>query len=192
MLSIVPFRFLPRCGSLASTLRSKVSLPKTGAYNASISSYWAQEEAMITPEYVLSATSARDGSTALKVLAPRRWKFAVRGGGHGAIPGIANIENGVTIDLRGLNSVTVSLDRKTVTVGGGQSWGAVYEKLNPLGLAVSGGRHAPVGVGGSTLGGGFGYLTARVGFACDNVVRFEVVLANGSIVTASSITDPNL
>lgn len=180
------------CGSLASVLGSKISLPGASAYNASISSYWAQQETLITPECVLSATSALDVSAALKVLVPRRCKFAVRGGGHGAIAGVANIEDGVTIDLRGLNSVIVSSDRKTVTVGGGQSWGPVYDKLNPLGRAASGGRHALVGVGGSTLGGGFGFFSTESGFACDNVVRFEVVLADGRIVTATSATNPDL
>ena len=127
--------------------------PNNSSYNASISSYWSQQEQLITPACVVSAASAQDVSAALKVLVPKRCKFAVRGGGHGAAAGVANIKNGVTIDLRGLNAVTVSSDRKTVAVGGGQSWGNLYAQLAPLGLAASGGRHAPVGVGGSTLGG---------------------------------------
>jgi FAD/FMN-containing dehydrogenase len=87
------------------------------------------------------------------VLVPRACKFAVRGGGHGAIAGIANIDDGVTIDLGGLSAVTVSSDNKKVKVGGGASWGAVYARLSPLGLAAPGARHATVGVGGSSLGG---------------------------------------
>ncbi|KAK4236592.1 hypothetical protein C8A03DRAFT_35491 [Achaetomium macrosporum] len=180
------------CDALRSSLGSKVSLPNSSAYNASISSYWAQQETLIHPACVVSPTSARDVSAALKVLVPRRCKFAVRGGGHGAVAGIANIQDGVTIDLRGLNSITVSSDRKTVAVGGGQKWASVYAKLQPLGLAASGGRNGPVGVGGSTLGGGFGYFSTQVGFACDNVARFEVVLANGDIVTASPTSNANL
>jgi FAD/FMN-containing dehydrogenase len=98
-------------------------------------------------------TSAKDVSDAVKILAPRCCKFAVRGGGHNAIGGIANIQNGVTIDLGGLSSVVLAADKKTVAIGAGQTWGGVYTQLAASNLAVPGGRHGPVGVGGSTLGG---------------------------------------
>ncbi|SPQ23479.1 2c53db8c-179d-421c-a153-33655fda40b0 [Thermothielavioides terrestris] len=185
-------RIVLLCDVLASTLGSKVSFPSSNAYNASISSYWSQQESEIAPRCIVSPSSASDVSAALKVLVPRACKFAVRGGGHGAIAGIANIDDGVTIDLGGLSAVTVSSDNKKVKVGGGASWGAVYARLSPLGLAAPGARHATVGVGGSSLGGGFGFFAPKVGFACDNVVQFEVVLANGNIVTASPRTNPNL
>lgn len=42
-----------------------------------------------------------------------------------------------------------------------------------------------VGVGGFTLGGGLSFMSAAHGFACDNVVNYEVVLANASIVNAN-------
>ena len=77
----------------------------------------------------------------------------MRGGGHGFVQGVSNIEGGVTIDLRGLDEISLSKDKSTVTVGAGQTWGNVFSHLDPHGLSVSGGRHAPVGVGGSTLGG---------------------------------------
>lgn len=67
--------------------------------------------------------------------------------------GAANIQDGVTIDLSAMNTVSVSEDRSTTSVGGGARWEDVYLRLDAMSLAVSGGRVNDVGVGGLTLGG---------------------------------------
>lgn len=107
----------------------------------------------MSPSCILLATSAQDVSKALKVLVPLSCKFAVRSGGHGAVPGVSNIQNGVTIDLRGLNGIALSKDKSTVDLGPGQTWGSVYTQLQASGVTVSGARGGSIGVGGSTLGG---------------------------------------
>ena len=80
-------------------------------------------------------------------------RFAIRGGGHTSFAGSANIAHEITIDLRAMNSVTVSNDNTTTAVGGGAKWVDVYQKLDALNLAVSGGRSNLVGVGGLSTGG---------------------------------------
>ena len=72
---------------------------------------------------------------------------------HTPFAGAANIQRGVTIDLQSLNQIDVAQDNKTVALGPGNRWVAVYLKLDALGLATSGGRVATVGVGGLSLGG---------------------------------------
>ena len=67
--------------------------------------------------------------------------------------GAANIQNGVTIDLSAMNSVSVSRDKRTTSVGSGARWQDVYLKLDAMNLAVSGGRVNDVGVAGLTIGG---------------------------------------
>ena len=112
--------------------------------------------------------------------------FTVKGGGHGHFAGASSVDKGgVTIDLKYLNSITVAPDRKTVSVGAGNRWINVSEALDPLGLAVVGGRAAGVGVGGVILGGGISFFSGKYGWACDNVRNFEVVLASGEMVNAS-------
>lgn len=95
--------------------------------------------------------------------------------------------------MTGLTSVTVNGNKTVASVGAGASWLDVYLYLDGLGIAVAGGRNAAVGVGGFTLGGlsfllfpqfrpiltcpfegGISYFAPREGWACDNVVNFEV------------------
>lgn len=111
-------------------------------------------------------------------------QFAVRSGGHASFAGAANIHGGVTIDLSGLNAITIS-SRDFVSVGAGTTWGEIYSQLDARGLTVGGGRASSVGVSGLSVGGGISYLGPRVGWMCDTIINFEVVLANGSIVNAN-------
>lgn len=141
-------------------------------------------------------------STALRILttstgptysntlgSPAECRFAVRSGGHASFAGAANIEGGVTIDLSGLSSITLTPGEgsapPTLSVGVGSTWGSVYAHLDPLHLGVSGGRVAGVGVGGLTLGGGISFFGPRFGWVCDSVTNFEVVLADGTLVSAN-------
>ena len=106
--------------------------------------------------------------------------------------GAANIDGGVTIDLGGMKDIAVSPDNTTTSVGGGARWVDVYQKLDALGLAISGGRVFDVGVGGLTLGGGNSFFGPRYGFGCDGVRNFEVVLATGQVVNANATSNPDL
>jgi FAD/FMN-containing dehydrogenase len=111
---------------------------------------------------------------------------------HTPQAGSANIDGGVTIDLQSMNQVNVSSDEKKVSIGPGNRWGNVYPKLDDLNLAMIGGRLSPVGAGGLITGGGISFFSARYGFACDNIEEFEIVLADGSITTASQSTKSDL
>ncbi|OTB05935.1 hypothetical protein M426DRAFT_10075 [Hypoxylon sp. CI-4A] len=136
---------------------------------------------------IVSPTTAQEVSTVVKILSETKTKFAIRSGGHNYIPGYASVDDeGVLVSLSGLNSTVLSEDKKTAKIGPGNRWQAVYEALVPEGLVVVGGRVGPVGVGGLVLGGGLSYFATQRGLACDNVKSYEVVLADGSIVSASA------
>ncbi|OTA64849.1 FAD-binding domain-containing protein [Hypoxylon sp. EC38] len=136
---------------------------------------------------IVNPKDAQEVSTAIKILSETETKFAVRSGGHNYIPGFASVnESGVLISLSNLNSTVLSDDKKTANIGPGNRWQDVYEALVPQGLTVVGGRVGPVGVGGLVLGGGLSYFASQRGLAFDNVKSYEVVLADGSIVTASA------
>ncbi|KAK2599014.1 hypothetical protein QQS21_005548 [Conoideocrella luteorostrata] len=169
------------CGFLAFTRPGRLSYPDSPIYKFEESRYWSQQQAHTCPACRFTPESAVDVSLAVLTSRVTHCKFAVKSGGHAAFAGASNIEGGLTIDLRNLNEITVSADRKQTSVGAGNVWYDVYTKLQPMGLTVVGGRVSAIGVGGLTLGGGISFFSNRRGWACDNVNSFEVVFADGSI-----------
>jgi hypothetical protein len=180
-----------QCAALSTILPNQVAFPNTNSYALS-SNYWSTRQTALHPSCFLTPDSPASVSTALRLLTSNSIPFAVKSGGHTAFPG-SNIDaSGITIDLRLLNTITVSPDRRTVSVGPGNHWINITTFLDPLGLAVVGGRSADPGVGGLTLGGGISYFSGLRGWVCDNVRAYEIVLSSGDIVTASPTSNPDL
>lgn len=154
--------------------------------------YWSIQQSEVVPACRIDVASAASISSVLKLAQLVNCPFNVKSGGHAAFAGGSSVQDGILINLGRLNSVAVSSDRKTVSVGPGQTWYDVYKVLDPLGLSVVGGREAGVGVGGFLLGGGISYFSGRFGWGCDNVKAYEVILADGRIVTASPTSNSDL
>ena len=171
-------------------------VPQVPAYGASLQSYWAQQEQLITPSCIVIPKNAEQVSTTIQTINQFNAKarvpngipcqFAVKGGGHGHVSGVANIEDGVTIDMSSMSAVKVHRGNTITSVGAGARWGDVYHQLDAVGLGVAGGRVSGIGVGGLTTGGGVSFFSPRFGFVCDQVENFEVVLADGRIVDANA------
>lgn len=178
----------PKCEALAALLGAeKVLLPGSDGYKASLVSYFSPQASTVQPLCFVTPKTVNDVSAVVKSLASNNsGGFAVRGGGHMWLPGASSSPGGVTIDLRGLNSVELSADHSIVSAGAGATWDLIYNKLDPLGLSVAGGRVAGVGVSGLTLGGGLSYFGPEHGWTSNQAASFEVVLADGSVVTANA------
>ena len=148
------------CSVLSSFLHNKVSYPNDTLYSASTRSYFFQE-ARLSPHCIVRPTSASDVSLIINTMVesrktnPNSSSFAIRSGGHTPFAGAANINGGVTIDLRSMNAINVSPDQSITTVGAGSIWKDVYTKILPLNLTVLGARVAGLGVGGLITGGKF-------------------------------------
>jgi FAD/FMN-containing dehydrogenase len=117
--------------------------------------------------------------------------IAIRGGGHNG-PGLGSCDDGLVIDLSKLKSVRVDPASGTVRVDPGCTSGDVDHATHAFGLAVPFGIVSTTGVGGLTLGGGTGYLTRKYGLTIDNLLEADVVLADGSFVTANETEHSDL
>ncbi|KAI0123552.1 FAD binding domain protein [Xylariales sp. AK1849] len=181
------------CSRVVEALGDKVFYPETAAYNATEASYWSTQEAVLAPACVVLPQTKSDVAMFINtVTAITNCDFAVKTQGHAPAAGFANIDGGVTLDLSWLNSTTINADHSVASVGAGSAWVDVYSTLNPYNKTVAGGRNGAVGVGGLTLGGGISYYSPEVGFTCDTVLNFEIVLASGDIVDANSTYNPDL
>lgn len=102
-----------------------------------------------------------------------------------------NTSPSLLLSTTNLNGIELGAN-ETVRFGAGLQWGTVYDFLEPHGLVVPGGRARPVGVAGFLLHGGVSHFYAEVGWACESVVEFEVALADGRVVLASSQQNEDL
>jgi FAD/FMN-containing dehydrogenase len=132
-------------------------------------------------DVVASVNFARDQGLAL----------AVKGGGHN-ISGLAVADDAVMLDMSLMRGVWVDRDARTVHAQAGCLLGDVDRETQLFGLAAPLGFISNTGIAGLTLGGGFGYLTRRAGWTCDNAVSMNVVTAAGKVVRASQDENPGL
>src|SRR5262245_39655151 len=117
--------------------------------------------------------------------------LAIRGGGHNG-PGLGSCNDGLVIDLSMMKSARVDPATRTVRVDPGCTSGDVDHATHAFGLAVPFGIVSSTGVAGLTLGGGTGYLTRKHGLTIDNLIEADVVLADGSFVTANAADHADL
>ena len=117
--------------------------------------------------------------------------IAIRGGGHNG-PGLGSVDNGLVIDLSPMKGVRVDPETRTARVGAGCTQGDVDHATHAFGLAVPAGIISTTGIAGLTLSGGHGYLSRKYGLTIDNLLEADVVLADGSFVTASKEKNPDL
>ena len=117
--------------------------------------------------------------------------LAVRGGGH-SFPGKSQCEGGIMLDLSGMKAVEVDTVQRRARIGGGALLYELDKATQEHGLATTAGVVSHTGVGGLTLGGGFGRLNRKFGLTIDNLIAADMVTADGRIRHVSADEDADL
>jgi hypothetical protein len=143
------------------------------------------------PALIALCRNSRDVSHAVNFARERSLLVAVRGGGH-SWPGKSTCDGGIVIDLSPINAVTVDPVSREAFAGGGALLSSLDAAALEHGLITTTGIVSHTGVGGFTLGGGFGRLNRSYGLAVDNVLGAEMVTADGQIRTVSADNEPAL
>lgn len=143
------------------------------------------------PALIARCTSDDDVVAAVNFAREQDLPLSVYGGGH-AVTGHAVVDAGLCVDLRGLKDIKVDPKQRVVRAEAGLTWGEFDAATQEHGLAVTGGRVTTTGIAGLALGSGSGWLERKLAFTCDNLVKAEVVTADGRKVVASADENPDL
>lgn len=169
--------------TLSQRVRGTVLRPGDGGFEGAVR-IW---NGMISkvPACVVQPVSAADVGEAIAFARVNDVLLSIKGGGHN-IAGTSLVNGGLTLDMSRMRSVQVDPTRRLVHVGAGCLLGDVDPVTQEHGLATVLGQVSKTGVAGLTLGGGFGYLTRRFGWASDNLEEVEIVTADGRIRRAAT------
>lgn len=169
--------------SFKSSLRGDLISPSDVVYDEGRKVYNAMIDRR--PGLIAYCVDVADVITSVNFARDNNLDVAVRGGGHNG-GGLGIVDDGLVIDLSSMKGVRVDPATRTARVAGGSLWGEVDHATHAFGLATPSGIISTTGVGGLTLGGGIGHLTRKAGLTIDNLLEVDMVLADGSFVTASA------
>jgi len=174
---------------LSDALRGNLLLTGSEAYdqarrvlNKSIDKY---------PALIVQPSGVADIQNAVTFARERDLLVAVKCGGH-SFSGKSTCDGGMQIDLSHVRGARVDPKTRTAFVEGGSHLGDLDHESMAQGLVTTAGTVSHTGVGGLTLGGGFGRLGRRFGLALDNLKAVDIVTADGQLRRASTEENPDL
>lgn len=175
--------------SFRTRLRGPLLLPGDPVYDEG-RAIW---NAMIDrrPALIVRCLGVADVISAVNFAREHGLTLSIKGGGHN-ISGLAVCDEGVMLDMSLMRGVWVDPIARTARAQPGCLLGDVDRETQVHGLAAVLGFVSMTGIAGLTLGGGFGYLTRRLGWTSDNVLSMDVVTADGRVVRASERENSDL
>jgi FAD/FMN-containing dehydrogenase len=175
--------------ALGEALRGNLVLPGHSAYDPARRVLNRQMDKR--PALVVQPRGAADVKLAIDFARHSNVLVAVKCGGHSP-SGNSTCDDGLLIDLSLLRGVRVDPSARLARVAGGSLLGDLDHESMAHGLVTTAGTVSHTGVGGLTLGGGFGRVARRFGLSLDNVRAVDIVTADGQIRRASARENPEL
>lgn len=174
---------------LSQSLRGHLLLPGNAAYE--IARQVQNPVIDRHPALIIQPSGAADISNAVQFAADHSLLLAVKCGGH-SWSGKSTCDGGMQIDLSSFRNVRVDTVARTAYAAGGSLLGELDHEAMAHGLVTTAGTVSHTGVGGLTLGGGFGRVARRFGLALDNVIGVDIITADGRLRHASAQENPDL
>ena len=143
------------------------------------------------PALIVRCRGTSDVAAAVHLARAHDVPTSIRGGGHN-FAGKAVLQDGLMIDLSEMKGITVDAGRQVARAQTGLKLGEFDRETQKCGLMTPLGIATTTGIGGLTLGGGYGWTVGEFGLACDNVTWLEVVTADGNVVQCSDVQNPEL
>ncbi|KAF5361187.1 hypothetical protein D9758_009049 [Tetrapyrgos nigripes] len=167
---------------------SIVNKPNDQDYHSVVFGAWSLFNTQYSPTCVVLPRTSNDVQITMAAIYQYDSKFSVQAGGHSAPKGWNNVDHGVLISFEHMRNISYDSIKDTIVMEPGIRWGESVTLLESQGVAPVGGRVDDVGTG-LLLGGGISFLSPAHGFAADNFVELDVVLVDGTLVTATETNE---
>lgn len=135
------------------------------------------------PRYIALCKSTKGVAEAIQFARQEKLSVAVKSGGH-SFEGFSSNNDGLVVDLSLFKSVKW-LDNDRVSIQPGVTLSEVYDNILPKKRIIPMGSCGGVGVGGLTLGGGYGLFSRKYGLTCDHLESFTMVDGKGNIIQSA-------
>lgn len=180
------------CSTLKATSNIDVTDPLDLSYITEQADYWSTSCSSMLPSCIIFPKDADEVAAVVKILNNNAENFAIKSGGHNPNNGWSSVQGGPLISTQQMKQVILDQETGIARVGPGQRLDSISAELQGTGWTFVGGRIGNTGVGGLVLGGGLSYMSAQYGWAASSVLEYEIVLANGTIATASATQNADL
>lgn len=184
-LSLTSLAFADTCDDVASLTAIDVARPLSLSYIAEQDEYWSEACSLLKPSCIIFPTTADEVAAIMRILRKNNDDFSVKSGGHSPNLYFSSVEDGPIISTVKLDSMNLDEETGIVQAGPGNRLDDMAKQLDGTGWTFVGGRIGNTGIGGLILGGGLSYMSTQYGWSASSVIEYEVVLADGRIVTAS-------
>jgi FAD/FMN-containing dehydrogenase len=174
---------------LPDLMAGRVALPGDGDWDAARQAFDLLVD--LQPEAVAFPIDERDVVTVVNYARERGLRIAPQSTGHNAGP-LGTLEGTILVNTSQLGGVSIHASAQQVRVGSATRWGQVAPHLSEHGLAALHGSSPDVGVAGYSLGGGMGWLARKHGLQSNSVTAIELVTADGDLVRADAVHEPDL
>ncbi|KAF2096059.1 FAD-binding domain-containing protein [Rhizodiscina lignyota] len=153
---------------------------------------WQNEYKAPQISSVVNVKTEEDVQETIRYANEHERPFIAMAGGHGQTGALSHVRDGIQIDLRAMDQVVISEDGKSAVIGGGAKVKKVVDELWAFGKETVTGICECVGIAAPMLGGGHGWNQGKYGLGIDQLIEARIVLSNGTAVTASEKSNPDL
>ncbi|MFN8202922.1 MAG: FAD-dependent oxidoreductase [Solirubrobacteraceae bacterium] len=181
---------LPTRPVLDGRLADRVVFPSDPAWDEARGAFNLRVDQQ--PVAIVQPLEESDVIAAVRYARAHGLRIAPQSTGHNAGPLGPLHDDTIIVDVSGLDEVAIDADALRVRVGAGVRWEQVVPALSELGLAALHGSSPDVGIAGYSLGGGMGWLARKHGLQTNSVTAFELVTADGHLVRADAVHEPDL
>jgi len=174
--------------ALSQQLVGHIVLPQDPTYAANRTTFMNAFQHF--PEIIVYCAGFADVIRSIRFAKEVGLQPVCRSGGHSTAG--YSVNDHMVIDVSGINYIRVDPEARTALVGAGANFALINAELELYGLHMPGGGCETVGVAGYMQGGGYGFTSLMFGMNCDQVLGFQMALADGRIVRANAKENADL